>query len=246
MDGYDPETYGAMWAPFYDELFNDSASEIEFLKGYAGEPPRALELAVGSGRIAVPLAASGVEVTGIDISDDMIALLRAKIDGDEITIIKGDFAGVGVDQTYPLVYLAFNTLFALLDQERQVECFVNTARALEPGGRFVLDAFVPDVTRFDRYQTRLAVESITSSQAHAYELSIHDPVAQRVVSHHVRRSDDGSTVVLPVTIRYAWPAEMDLMARVAGLVLEERFGWYDRRRFTEQSGQHVSVYRKQG
>jgi hypothetical protein len=77
-------------------------------------------------------------------------------------------------------------------------------------------------------------------------LSIHDPVAQRVVSHHVRRSDDGSTVVLPVTIRYAWPAEMDLMARIAGLVLEERFGWYDRRRFTEQSGQHVSVYRKQG
>ena len=246
MEGYDLETYGASWAPFYDELFNDSASEIEFLKQFTGDPPRALELAIGSGRIAIPLAASGVEVTGIDISDDMIALLRAKTGGDEIRIIKGDFADVAVDQTYPLAYLAFNTLFALLEQGRQVECFVNTARALEPGGRFVLDAFVPDVARFDRHQTRMAVESITSSQAHAYELSIHDPVAQRVVSHHVRRFDDGSTVVLPVTIRYAWPAEMDLMARVAGLVLEERFGWYDRRRFTEQSGQHVSVYRKQG
>src|SRR3970040_162666 len=102
MNGYDLETYGAMWAPFYDELFNDSASEVEFLKGYAGGPPRALELAIGSGRIAIPLAASGVEVTGIDISDDMIALLRAKIGGDEIEIIKGDFADVGVDQTYPL------------------------------------------------------------------------------------------------------------------------------------------------
>src|SRR3970282_1880485 len=151
-------------APFYDELFNDSASEIEFLKRFAADPPRALELAIGSGRIATPLAASRVEVTGIDISDDMVALLRAKIGGDEIKIIKGDFADVAVDQTYPLVYLAFNTLFALPDQERQVECFVNAARALEPGGRFVLDAFVPDVTRFDRYQTRMAVESITSSQ----------------------------------------------------------------------------------
>jgi hypothetical protein len=176
----------------------------------------------------------------------MIGLLRAKPGGDGIQIIEGDFADVAVDDTYPLVYLPFNTLFALLDQDRQVDCFVNTARALEPGGRFVLDAFVPDMTRFDRYQTRMAVESITSNQAHAYELSIHDPVGQRVVSHHVRRQEDGSTVVLPVTIRYAWPAEIDLMAKLAGLELEDRFGWYDRRRFSEQSGQHVSVYRKPG
>jgi SAM-dependent methyltransferase len=246
MSEYDIETYGAIWAPFYDELFADSESEVRFLKAFAGDPPRALELAVGSGRIALPLNVAGVEVTGIDISDDMIGLLRAKPGGDGIEIIKGDFADVGVERTYPLVYLAFNTLFALLDQGRQVDCFVNTARALEPGGRFVLDAFVPDMTRFDRYQTRMAVESITSNQAHAYELSIHDPVAQRVVSHHVRRQDDGSTVVLPVTVRYAWPAEIDLMARLAGLDLEDRFGWYDRRRFTEQSGQHVSVYRKTG
>ena len=246
MSEYDIETYGARWAPFYDELFSDFDSEIEFLKPFAGDPPRALELAIGSGRIALPLSRAGVEMTGIDISDDMIGLLRAKPGGDGIRIIKGDFADVAVDETFPLVYLAFNTLFALLDQDRQVECFVNTARALEPGGHFVLDAFVPDMTRFDRYQTRMAVESITSTQAHAYELSIHDPVAQRVVSHHVRRLDDGSTVVLPVTIRYAWPAEVDLMARVAGLDLEDRFGWYDRRRFTEQSGQHVSVYRKPG
>jgi len=246
MSERDIETYGSIWAPFYDELFADSESEVRFLKAFAGDPPRALELAVGSGRVALPLSRAGVEVTGIDISDDMIALLRAKPGGDGIEIIKGDFADVGVERTYPLVYLPFNTLFALLDQDRQVDCFVNTARALQPGGRFVLDAFVPDMTRFDRYQTRMAVESIASNQAHAYELSIHDPIAQRVVSHHVRRHEDGSTVVLPVTIRYAWPAEMDLMAKVAGMDLEDRFGWYDRRRFTEQSGQHVSVYRKPG
>ena len=240
------ETYGAIWAPFYDELFDGSESEVRFLKALAGDPPRALELAIGSGRVALPLSAAGVEMTGIDISADMIGLLRAKPGGDGIQIIEGDFADVAVDDTYPLVYLPFNTLFALLDQDRQVDCFVNTARALEPGGRFVLDAFVPDMTRFDRYQTRMAVESITSNQAHAYELSIHDPVGQRVVSHHVRRQEDGSTVVLPVTIRYAWPAEIDLMAKLAGLELEDRFGWYDRRRFSEQSGQHVSVYRKPG
>ncbi|HSJ85539.1 MAG TPA: class I SAM-dependent methyltransferase [Acidimicrobiia bacterium] len=246
MSEYDIGVYGAIWAPFYDELFDASESEVRFLKPFAGDPPRALELAIGSGRVALPLSAAGVEMTGIDISADMIGLLRAKPGGDGIQIIEGDFADVAVEDTYPLVYLPFNTLFALLDQDRQIDCFVNTARALEPGGRFVLDAFVPDMTRFDRYQTRMAVESITSDQAHAYELSIHDPVAQRVVSHHVRRQEDGSTVVLPVTIRYAWPAEIDLMAKVAGLELEDRFGWYDRRRFTEQSSQHVSVYRKPG
>lgn len=246
MSEYDIHTYGASWAPYYDELFASASSEVEFLRPLAGRPGRALELAIGSGRVALPLARSGVDVTGIDISDEMIALLRAKPGGEVIRVISGDFAEVEVDDEFPLVYLTFNTLFALTDQERQIDCFLNVARVLEPGGRFVLDAFVPDVKRFDRYQTRMAVESITSNEAHAYELSIHDPVMQTVLTHHVRRHDDGSSVVLPTKIRYAWPAEMDLMARLAGLELEDRLGWYDRRRFTEQSGQHVSVYRKPG
>lgn len=244
MSEYDIDTYGSIWAPYYDELYTGAEAEVKFLRAYSGHPPRALELAIGSGRIGLPLSRSGVEVTGIDISDDMTELLRAKPGGDEIEVIKGDFADVGVETRYPLVYLAFNTLFALLEQDRQVECFVNTARALEPGGRFVLDSFVPDMKRFDAHGTRMAVESITSNETHAYELAIHDPVAQRVIAHHVRRFENGSSVVLPVEVRYAWPAEMDLMARLAGLEFEERFGWYDRRRFTEQSGQHVSVYRK--
>lgn len=240
----DPRSYGEHWAPYYDDLFASVDHEVQFLRPLAGTPPRALELAIGTGRVGLPLSATGVAVTGIDISDDMVAVLRAKPGGDAITLVMGDFADVGVEGTFPLAYLAFNTLFALLTQERQVGCFENIARVLEPGGRFVLDTFVPDLKRYDHYQTRMAVESISSDQAHAYELSIHDPVAQTIVSHHVRRAEDGSTVVLPVRIRYAWPAEMDLMARVAGLELEERWGWYDRRRFTEQSGQHVSVYRK--
>jgi SAM-dependent methyltransferase len=246
MSEYDIETYGATWAPYYDDIFDKLDSEIEFLLPLAGSPPRALELAIGSGRVGLPLSNEGVEVTGIDISPEMVALLRGKPGGDKIDVVMGDFADVAIDSIFPLVYLTFNTLFALTSQERQIECFQNVARALEPGGRFVLDAFVPDLKRFDQYQTRMGVSSISSPQAHAYELSVHDPVSQKVVSHYVRRLEDGTTVVLPVEIRYAWPAEIDLMGRLAGLELEERLGWYDRRRFTEQSGQHVSVFRKPG
>ena len=245
MSDYGIETYGERWAPFYDSIYDEiDDATTEFLKSLAGRPPRALELAIGTGRIALPLAASGVEVTGIDISEEMVALLRAKAGGEAIDVVMGDFADVPVEHSFPLVYLAFNTLFALLEQDRQVDCFRNVARALEPGGRFVLDTFVPDLSRYDHLGTRMGVSSISSTEAHAYELAIHDPLAQTVVSHHMRRLEDGSDVVLPVTVRYAWPAELDLMGRIAGLELEERWGWYDRRPFTERSGQYVSVYRK--
>jgi SAM-dependent methyltransferase len=245
MSDYDIGTYGQRWAPFYDSIYEDiDDATIGFLKALSGTPPRALELAIGSGRVAMPLTEAGVSVTGIDISEEMVSLLRAKPGGEKIPVVLGDFADVDVDQTYPLVYLPFNTLFALLDQARQVGCFQNVAQALEPGGRFVLDTFVPDLSRYDHLGTRMGVSSISSNESHAYELAIHEPLTQTVVSHQVRRLEDGSTVVLPVTVRYAWPAEMDLMGRLAGLVLEERWGWYDRRPFTERSGQHVSVYRK--
>lgn len=244
-DDYTQETYGAAWADYYDEIFPRSDEEaVELLYGYAGSPPRAVELAIGTGRVALPLHQRGVEVIGVDISDQMVSRLRTKPGGEEIEVIMGDFADVPVEGDFPLIYLPFNTLFGLLDQERQVECFENVAAHLEPGGRFVLDCFVPDVTRYDSHHTRMAVSSIASTQEHAYEMAIHHPVQQRVSSHHVRRMADGRTIVLPVKIRYAWPAEMDLMGRIAGMELEERWGWYDRRPFNENSGQHVSVYRK--
>ncbi|MCZ6663079.1 MAG: class I SAM-dependent methyltransferase [Actinobacteria bacterium] len=244
MSEYDTGTFGEFWAPYYDDIFKEAAFEVGLLREFAGDPPRALELAIGSGRVALPLSQAGVEVTGIDISDEMISLLRAKPGGEAIEVIVGDFADVGVDETFPLVYLPFNTLFSLMTQERQVECFHNVGEALEPGGRFVLDTFVPDLRRFDHNNTRMGVSSISSNEAHAYEVSIHDPLTQKVVSHQVRRLEDGSTVVLPVTVRYAWPSEMDLMARLAGLRLEHRWAWYDKRAYTEKAGQHVSVYRK--
>ena len=242
---YTDNTYGEHWAPHYDEITPDAdEATIGLLSGYAGSPPRALELAVGTGRLALPLQARGVAVTGVDLSTEMVSLLRGKPGGADIEVVMGDMTTVDVGARYPLVYLAFNTLFALLTQERQLECFSNAERHLERGGRFVLDCFVPDVKRYDAYNTRMAVSSISSKTTHAYEMSIHDPVSQIVTSHHVRRLGDGSTVVLPVTIRYAWPAEMDLMARMAGLEREARWGWYDKRPFTETSVQHVSVYRK--
>ena len=244
MSDYDIGIYGKLWAPYYDDIHNEVGEETRLLKELAGDPPRALELGVGSGRVALPLSRAGVKVTGIEISGDMISLLRAKPGGDEIEIIQGDFADVAVDQTFPLICVPFNTLFSLVTQDRQAECFENAARALEPGGRFVLDTLFPDLEDYDNYNTKMAVSSISSNETHAYEVSIHDPVTQKVMSHLVRRLEDGSTVVLPVTIRYAWPSEMDLMARLAGLELENRYAWYDKRPFTDTSGQHVSVYRK--
>lgn len=245
VDDYTQETYGEAWAEYYDDIFPQSdEAAVELLAGYAGDPPRAVELAIGTGRVALPLHKRGVEIIGVDISDQMVSRLRTKPGGEEIEVIMGDFADVPVDGTFPLIYLPFNTLFGLLDQDRQVGCFENVASHLEPGGRFVLDCFVPDVKRYDSHHTRMNVSSISSTKEHAYELSIHNPVDQRVTSHHVRRRSDGRTIVLPVKIRYAWPSEIDLMARLAGLQLEDRWGWYDQRPFSESSGQHVSVYRK--
>lgn len=245
MSDYDKETYGTLWGPFYDDIYvHSDDSAVELLHGYAGTPGRALELAVGTGRIALPLAERGVEVTGIDISEEMIERLRSKPGGAAIEVVLGDFADVDVEGSFPLIYLPFNTLYALLEQGRQVDCFRNVAEHLTPGGRFVLDCFVPDMTRFDRHHTYMGVSSISSTAEHAYEMSIHDPTTQRITSHMVRRLPDGREVVLPVEVRYAWPAEMDLMAELAGLELEQRWGWYDRRPFTGASESHVSVYRK--
>lgn len=243
MDGYDETTYGRLWAPYYDHMYHDvEDSMIDLLARHAGDPPRALELAIGTGRIALPLRERGVDVSGIDISEEMVALLRAKAGGESVQVTFGDFGDVAVDDSFPLVYLAFNTIFGLLTQERQVECFENVASHLEPGGRFIIDCFVPDMQRFDHHNTRLGVSSIASIDEHIYEMSIHDPVSQRISTHVVKRSTDGSSVVLPVEIRYAWPAELDLMARLAGLELEDRFGWYDLRPFTERSTSHMSIY----
>jgi SAM-dependent methyltransferase len=241
MEGYGPETYGDRIADEYDSLYLeslDTESAVETLAALAGEGP-VLELGIGTGRIALPLAGLGLEVHGIDASEAMAAKLRGKAGGDRIPVTMGDFADVGVEGRYPLIFVAFNTFFAITTQEDQVRCFANAAAHLADGGVFVLDAFFPDLARFDRGQ-RVQVNQLGVGEVFL-DVSKHDPVAQRVDSQHVFVTGAGTKLV-PISIRYAFPPELDLMARLAGLELQSRWGGWRREPFTAASPRHVSVY----
>ena len=243
---YDASTYGERIAEVYDELYSggffDDNATVEFYASVAGGGP-ALELGIGTGRIAVPLKATGVEVHGIDTSPKMVERMRAKPGGEDIPVSFGDFAEVPIEGKFKLVYIPFNTLFALLSQEDQVRCFKSVAEHLEPGGAFAFDAFVPDPTRFTRHQN-VMVEGI-EDEVVRLGFGVHDPVEQRVKSYHVHLSESGIKMY-PVQIRYAYPAELDLMAQLAGLRLDHRYGGYRREPFDSSSQAHVSVYVKTG
>ena len=243
MEGYDNATYGAMWAPDYDDIFTGVARAMIDRLAEFGANGRVLELAIGTGRVALPLVEGGIDLTGIDISPEMVERLRAKPGGEAVPVVMGDFTEVPVEGTFRLIYLVFNTLFALRDQESQVLCFKNVAVHLEPGGRFVTETFYPDVTRFDRGQ-RFGALAVNLDEVQV-EASRHDRVNQSIETQRVHLRGDGLKL-FPVRVRYAWPSEMDLMARIAGLELESRWGGWDRERFDHQSQIHVSVYRKPG
>jgi SAM-dependent methyltransferase len=241
MDGYGASTYGDLIADAYDTwhgLPDDAADAAGLLAELAGTGP-ALELAIGTGRIALPLAARGVEVHGIDASEAMIAALRRKPGGDRIPVTVGDFADVGVDGSFRLVYVVYNTFYMLLTQEEQVRCFRNVAAHLAEDGVFVIQAFVPDVTRFVRQQ-QVSVDRVEVDTV-VLDVSRHDPVAQTVDSQQIVVRGDGIRLQ-PVRLRYAWPAELDLMARLAGLRLRDRWAGWRREPFTASAGSHVSVY----
>jgi len=240
LKGYDASTYGEHVADVYDEQHGslDPADAVAALAELAGKGP-VLELAIGTGRIALPLAARGLEVHGIDASPRMVERLRAKPGGAAIPVTLGDFADVAVGGTYPLVFVASNTFFALTTQERQVCCFANVAERLRPGGRFVIEVFVPDVTRFDRGQ-RFGVGAVELDRIRI-EASRHDPVTQTIDTQEIHLGRDGIRLQ-PIHMRYAWPGELDLMARLAGLRLQERWGGWRREPFTAASKQHVSIY----
>ena len=242
MKDYGSSTYGDRIAEVYDEWHAglDPTPAVETLAGLAGSGP-VLELAIGTGRIALPLARRGVDVYGIDASEAMVAKLREKPGGERIPVTIGDFADVGVDGSFAVVFVAFNTFFALLTQEEQVRCFTNVAARLAEGGSFVLEVFVPDLARFDRSQ-RVSVTEVELDRI-KLEVSRHDAVAQTVASQHVAVSDAGLQLH-PVSLRYAWPAELDLMGRLAGLRLVERWEGWSGEPFTSASKQHVSVYRR--
>ena len=244
MDRYKPVmSFGDDVAENYDELARrgDEEATVAFLEQLARGGP-ALELAIGTGRIALPLAAQGVQVDGIDFSSAMVAKLRAKPGGDQIAVTMGNFADVAVPGAYRLIYVVFNTLFNLLTQDEQVRCFENVAAHLTEDGVFVIEGGVP--TEFCRLRNNqyvdleaLAVDNVR------LDVAQYDPVSQLLEETHVTLSS-GGTQLNPIITRYAWPAELDLMARIAGLHLKERWANWNKEPITASSSNCISVYER--
>ncbi|MFD3665382.1 class I SAM-dependent DNA methyltransferase [Streptomyces sp. NPDC058659] len=215
---------------------------LTFLAELAGDG-RALEFAIGTGRVGVPLRERGVQVVGIELSEHMAAVLRRKIDESTLPVTIGDMATTVVPGEFTLVYLVYNTITNLLTQDEQVECFRNAARHLEPGGRFVIELGVPPLRLLPPGQ--VAVPFDVSEQHLGFDTF--DLVEQMLVSHHFTRDGDGDDIRYRrdnSRHRYAWPAELDLMARIAGLELERRVADWDGAPFTQDSAKHISVWRK--
>lgn len=239
MNFYSDETYGEHVAGVYDDWYpHVDPHSIDLLAELAGTG-RALELGIGTGRIALPLAARNVKVAGLELAPSMIEQLKAKPGSENLEVHIGNFADVAIDGDFDLIYVVFNTLFMLGSQEEQVRCFRNVATRLAPKGCFLLEAFVPDLNRFTGGQVNWA----TKVTEHVVELDVgqHDAANQRVISQRVVITD-GSVRLYPIQIRYAWPAELDLMAQLAGLRLRERWSSWQRTPFDGQSGKHISIY----
>jgi SAM-dependent methyltransferase len=237
--------FGERVAATYDESAADMFDPavvtpvVDLLAELAGDG-RALELAIGTGRIGLPLAERGVPVHGIDSSEAMVARLRAKPGAGAIGVTIGDFATTRVEGEFSVVYVVFNTIFNLVTQDAQVTCFENAAAHLAPGGRFVIETHVPELQRLPVGETIIPFRAEPSG----ISFDVYDVVTQRFSSQHFVFAD-GRVESFPVELRYAWPAELDLMARIAGLSLEHRWAGWKGEPFTSLSRGHVSVYRKQ-
>ncbi len=214
---------------------------VDLLERLAGDGP-ALELAIGTGRVGVPLAARGVSVTGIELSEPMVAQLRRKVDEEQIPVQVGDMATTVVPGagTFSLVYLVWNSISNLRTQAEQVQCLKNAARHLRPGGRFVIDLWVPPIQRLAPGEVAVPM---TLSERHLV-FDTYDLVTQQCTSHHYTRDADGSVRYGVGNFRYIWPSECDLMAQLAGLELESRWADWQGGLFTATSESHVSVWRK--
>jgi SAM-dependent methyltransferase len=228
--------YDAASTDMYEPAVLEPA--VSFLADLAGEGA-ALELGIGTGRIALPLSQRGVHVHGIELSPAMVEQLRAKPGADDIGVTIGDFATTKVDGTFTLAYLVFNTITNLTTQDEQVECFRNVAAHLEPGGRFVIEVFIPVLQRLPPGET---VRAFTVSPTRL-GFDQYDVATQILFSHHYWVVD-GRLEVFSAPYRYVWPSELDLMARLAGMTLRERWSGWEREPFTSDSTTHVSVWEK--
>ena len=236
--------FGERVAERYDEStadLSDAAAVdpvVDFLVDLCSEGT-ALELGIGTGRIALPLAQRGIRVHGIDLSQAMVAKLRAKPGASDIGVTVGDFATTTVEKRFSVAYLVFNTIMNLTTQDEQVACFQNVASHLQPGGRFVIEVMVPDLQRLPPGET---VRPFTVS-ATRLGFDEYDVAAQGLISHHYW-AVDGKLEGDSIPFRYVWPAELDLMARLAGMSLRERWSGWKREPFTSGSSTHVSVWEK--
>ena len=237
-DGYFDERVAARYDESSSEMFAREAVEpaVDFLAALAGEG-RALELGIGTGRIALPLVRRAVEVHGIDLSRAMVARLREKPGGEGIPVAIGDFATTRADGAFSLAYLVFNTINNLTTQEEQVACFRNVAAHLEPGGRFVIEVGLPELRRLPPGET---MHVFDASEGH-WGIDEYDLVNQGLVSHHFSVVD-GAIERVSMPFRYVWPSELDLMAELAGMRLRERWSGWKREPFTDESRKHVSVW----
>ena len=246
----DPGLFGRLWAAGYDSGDNpDPGPAVEFLAGLAaggeasdgarGAGP-VLELAIGTGRVALPLAARGLTVEGVEASEEMVARLHAKPGGAGLPVTIGDLADVPVTGPYRLVCLVFNTLFNVVDADRQAACFRNVARVLTPDGAFVVEAFVPDPADFDRDE-QVQVRDVTEDSA-TIRLHRYDRPNQRFVRQTITFDSEG-VHLKPFAMRYCWPEQLDEMAERAGLRLTERYAGWHRSPFGPDSRDHISVYR---
>jgi len=245
MVEYDETTYGERIAKVYDLFYGkreNPETVVDFLAPLAGKR-RALELGIGTGRIAISLAACGVRVTGIDASPAMVAKMREKPGGADIPVIMGNFADVKVSGGgFGLVYVVFSTLFALPNQDEQLRCFQRVAKRLLPQGAFVVEAFNPDHSLLAQRQRVTAIDVGTDHAA--LDLATNDVVNQTIRAQHLLFTAQG-VQMYPVQLRFAYPSELDLMARLAGMRLRERYGGWDRSSFTAASQIHISIYELQ-
>ena len=242
MNNYTSSTYGDRIAGVYDEFYGptDVSERVDVLAELASGG-RSLELGVGTGTYALPLANRGVDVHGIDSSGAMVDQLRSKDGGEALPVTIGDFADVDVEGTFSLVFVISNTFFMLTSQEEQVRCFQNVASHLDETGVFLVHAFVPDPSMYDQGQHLGAdLPDLTSIR---FNVSIHDAMNQAIDFRHVDLTEQGVRMY-PGRLRYVWPSEMDLMARLACLRLRERWSDWRRTPFTSQSRSHVSIYER--